>query len=65
MEEKSHRKVVYADKVTLEENIILGTEVTKEFESEEEIRTGGMINTQNMLLKTETRENKRRPTLRT
>lgn len=65
MEEKSHRKVVYADKVTLEENIILGTEATKEFESEEEIRTGGMINTQNMLLKTETRENKRRPTLRT
>lgn len=65
MEEKSHRKVVYADKVTLEENIILGTEVTKELESEEEIRTGGMINTQNMLLKTETRENKRRPTLRT
>lgn len=65
MEEKSHRKVVYADKVTLEENIILGTEATKELESEEEIRTGGMINTQNMLLKTETRENKRRPTLRT
>jgi len=30
MEEKSHRKVVYADKVTLEENIILGTEATKD-----------------------------------
>ena len=35
MEEKSHRKVAYADKKTLEENIILGMEETEELEFEE------------------------------
>jgi type IV secretion system protein VirD4 len=65
MEEKSHRKVAYADKETLEENIILGMEETEELESEEERRIGGITNTQKMLSKTEIGENKRRPTLRT
>jgi len=53
MEEKSHRKVAYADKETLEENIILGMEETEELESEEERRIGGITNTQKMLSKTE------------
>ena len=65
MGEKSHRKVAYADKETLEENIMLGMEGTEELKSEEERRTGGMTSTQNMLSKIETGENKRRPTLRT
>ena len=65
MEEKSHRKVAYADKETLEENIILGMEETEELESEEERRIGGITNTQKMLSKTEIGENKQRPTLRT
>jgi type IV secretion system protein VirD4 len=65
MQEKSHRKVAYADKETLEENIMLGMEGTEELKSEEERRTGGMTSTQNMLSKIETGENKRRPTLRT
>jgi type IV secretion system protein VirD4 len=65
MEEKSHRKVAYADKETLEENIIFGREETEELESEEERRIGGITNTQKILSKTETGENKRRPTLRT
>ncbi len=65
MEEKSHRKVAYADKETLEENIIFGTEETEELESKEERRTGGMVSTQSLLSKTEAGENKRRPTLRT
>jgi type IV secretion system protein VirD4 len=66
MEEKSHRKVAYADKETLENNIILGIGGTEELESEEEERRiGGMASTQKMLSKTETGDNKRRPTLRT
>ena len=65
MEEKSHRKVAYADKETLEENIILDMGKNEELESDEERRIGGMVNTQSLLSKTETGENKRRPTLRT
>ncbi|MGJ0847327.1 VirD4-like conjugal transfer protein, CD1115 family [Tissierella praeacuta] len=65
MEEKSHRKVAYADKITLEENIILGMEETEELEFEEERRNGGITNTQKILSKIEVGENKRRPTLRT
>ncbi len=65
MEEKSHRKVAYADKEKLEENIILGMEETKELELEEERRSGGITNTQKMVSKIEVVENKRRPTLRT
>ncbi|WP_132996210.1 VirD4-like conjugal transfer protein, CD1115 family [Sporanaerobacter acetigenes] len=65
MEEKSHRKVAYADKKTLEENIILGMEETEELEFEEERRNGGIANTQKMISKIEVGENKRRPTLRT
>jgi len=65
MEEKSHRKVAYADKETLEENIILGMEEAEELEFEEERRNGGIANTQKMISKMEIGENKRRPTLRT
>lgn len=65
MEEKSHRKVAYADKETLEENIILGMEETEELELEEEKRSGGIISAQKMISKMEIGENKRRPTLRT
>ena len=65
VEEKSRRKVAYADKETLEKNIMLGTEEIEELEFEEEKSKGGMVSTQSILSKTETRENKRRPTLRT
>lgn len=65
MKEKSHRKVAYADKETLEENIIFGMGETEELESDEERRIGGMVNTESILSKTEAGENKRRPTLRT
>lgn len=65
MEEKSRRKVAYADKETLEKNIMLGTEEIEELEFEEEESKGGMVSTQSILSKTEIRENKRRPTLRT
>lgn len=63
MEEKSHRKVSYADKKTLEENIVLGMEEIEELESEEEGRKGGVTNTQKMVSKIDPGENKRRPTL--
>jgi type IV secretion system protein VirD4 len=65
MEEKSHRKVAYADKESLEQNIIFGMGEIEELEFEEERRNGGITNTQKMLSKIETGENKRRPTLRT
>jgi type IV secretion system protein VirD4 len=65
MEEKSHRKVVYANKETLEENIILGMEEARELEFEEERRNGGIANTQKMISKIEVGGNKQRPTLRT
>ena len=65
MEEKSHRKVAYADKETLEENIMLGAEEYEESEVDEDKRSGGITNTQKMISKVEIGENKRRPTLRT
>ena len=65
IKEKSNRKVAYADKETLEENIILGIEEAEELEFEGERRNGGIANTQKMISKIEVSENKRRPTLRT
>lgn len=65
IKEKSNRKVAYADKETLEENIILGMEEAEELEFEGERRNGGIANTQKMISKIEVSENKRRPTLRT
>lgn len=65
IEEKSHRNVAYADKETLEENIIFGMEETEELEFEEERRNGGIANTQKMISKIEVGGNKQRPTLRT
>jgi type IV secretion system protein VirD4 len=66
-EERSHRKVVYADKETLEENIIsqnISCE-TEDIESEDD-KSGGMTANHKLPSKMESDENiKRRPTLRT
>ena len=72
MEEKSHRKVTYANKETLEENIV-NQNIGFEMEDIEDLKTkgeekkgGGMTENQEQSAKIEPRENnKRRPTLRT
>jgi type IV secretion system protein VirD4 len=72
IEERSHRKVVYADKQTLEENIVhqnIDFEIEDleglEFEGEEK-KKGGIAYNQKPSSKIESRENnKPRPTLRT
>lgn len=68
IEEKSHRKVVYADKETLEENIIyrnkmLEKEELKKVESEEG-KNGGMVQQVNSIKMEKDKTNKR-PKIRT
>lgn len=70
IEEKSHRKVAYADKETLEENII--NQEIELVEDTEEIGTvdgknksGGLLHSPSSEIETNTNTNKRRPTLRT
>ncbi|OLS01992.1 VirD4-like conjugal transfer protein, CD1115 family [Tissierella creatinophila] len=69
IEEKSHRKVAYADKRTLEENIInqdniLEMEDVEELESEER-KKGGISHDSVISSKVESNKNNKRPKLRT
>lgn len=70
IEEKSHRKVAYGDKETLEENII--NQEIELVEDTEEIgsvdgrnKSGGLLHSPSSEIEVNTNTNKRRPTLRT
>ena len=69
MEEKFHRRITYANKETLEENIVnqgIEFEIEDLEAKDDEKKGGGMTGNQKQLAQVETGENtKRRPTLRT